>query len=260
MAAAARVSYRVGQLADIAGVSVRALHHYDEIGLLAPSDRTAAGYRCYSEADLERLQQILLYRECGFTLEEVGALLDDPEADAVAHLRRQHQALNQRMARLRRMLAAVENLMEAHVMDIGLTPEERFEVFGDFRPDDHAEEVERRWGETDAYRQSQRRVSAYTKEGWQQVKDGAADIDEQFASALREGAAPESVRAMELAERHRQHISRWFYECGHDMHRGLADMYVADERFAQRYDRLERGLAAYVRAAVHANADRAGGT
>ena len=238
-------------------MSVRALHHYDEIGLLAPSDRTPAGYRQCGQADLDRLQQILLYREVGLALEEIATLLDDPEADAMTHLRRQHGALTQRVARLRQMLVAVETLMEAHVMDIRLTPEERFEGFGDFKPDDYADEGERCWGETDAYRQSQRRVSAYTKADWQQVKGGAADIDEQLASALRDGTAPDSQRAMDVAERHRQHICRWFYECGHDTHRGLADMYVADGRFAERYDRIEPGLAAYVRDAIHAIANRA---
>lgn len=145
------MSYPVGQVAGFAGVTVRTLHHYDEIGLLAPSGRSHAGHRRYSDADLDRLQQILFYRELGFPLDEVAALLDDPEADPRAHLRRQHELLTARIERLQKMAAAVEHAMEARTMGINLTPEEKFEVFGDKDPEAHAEEAERRWGGTEAY-------------------------------------------------------------------------------------------------------------
>src|SRR5690606_6950244 len=140
------MSYSVGEVARLTGVTVRTLHHYDEIGLLSPSGRTAAGYRQYSEADLERLQQILTYRELGFPLEEIAEIVADPRADALTHLRRQHALLVGRMERLRKMIDAVEFMMEAQQMGIQLTPQERFEVFGDFDPDQYAEEAEQRWG------------------------------------------------------------------------------------------------------------------
>jgi MerR family transcriptional regulator, thiopeptide resistance regulator len=146
------VSYSVGQVAGSAGVTIRALHHYDEIRLLSPSGRSAAGYRIYEEADLERLQRILFYQELGFTLEEIAAIMDDPRTDAVGHLRRQRGLLIERIERLRTMVAAIDHEMEAQKMGIHLTPEERFEIFGDFRPEDYAEEVEQRWGGTEAYR------------------------------------------------------------------------------------------------------------
>lgn len=115
------MSYSVGQVAALAGVTVRTLHHYDEIGLL-PSGRSHAGHREYEDADLDRLQQILFYRELGFPLEEVAALLDDPDADPAEHLRRQHELLTGRIDRLQRMAAAVEHAMEARKMGIKLTP------------------------------------------------------------------------------------------------------------------------------------------
>src|SRR5512142_185362 len=142
----------VGEVAALAGVTVRTLHHYDRIGLLAPSARTAAGYRQYTPADLDRLHQVLLYRELGFPLEEVATLLDDPSADPEAHLRRQHRLLRDRLERTEAMVAAVEKEMEARSMGIGLTPEERFEVFGDNDPSQYEAEVEERWGDTDAFR------------------------------------------------------------------------------------------------------------
>jgi MerR family transcriptional regulator, thiopeptide resistance regulator len=116
----------VGEVAALAGVTVRTLHHYDRIGLLSPSGRTAAGYRQYAPADLDRLHRVLLYRELGFPLEEVATLLDAPDADPEAHLRRQHRLLRDRLERTQAMVAAVEKEMEARSMGISLTPEERF--------------------------------------------------------------------------------------------------------------------------------------
>src|SRR5215468_873918 len=120
------MEYSVGQLARLAGISVRTLHHYDEVKLLVPSGRTSGGYRRYGEPDLERLQQILFYRELGFPLEEIGVILDDPAADALTHLCRQHELLTARQRRLVAMITAVEREMEARQMGISLTPEERF--------------------------------------------------------------------------------------------------------------------------------------
>jgi MerR family transcriptional regulator, thiopeptide resistance regulator len=252
------VSYPVGAVAELAGVTVRTLHHYDRIGLLSPRGRSGAGYRQYGEADLERLQQILFYRELGFSLEEIAAILDDPDADATAHLRRQHGLLIERVRRLESMVAAVEHAMEAQRMGISLTPEERFEVFGDFNPGDYAEEVEQRWGDTDAYRQSQRRTRSYGKEDWLRIKAEADDIQRRIAAAYADGVEPGGGRAMDLAEEHRQHITRWFYDCGHPMHRGLAEMFVTDPRFRANYDNVADGLAQWFHDAILANADRAG--
>src|SRR3978361_1685186 len=139
----------VGEVAALAGVTVRTLHHYDRIGLLSPSARTAAGYRQSGPADLDRLHQVLLYRELGFPLEEVATLLDAPDADPAAHLRRQHRLLRDRLDRTEAMVAAVEKEMEARSMGISLTPEERFEVFGEHDPAQYDAEVSQRWGETD---------------------------------------------------------------------------------------------------------------
>ena len=136
--------YSVGRVADLSGVTIRTLHHYDEIGLLSPGGRSDAGYRVYEEADLERLQRILFYRELGFTLKEISTIIEDPGTDALGHLRRQRGLLVGRIERLSAMVDAIDYEMEAKTMDIKLTPEERFEVFGEFRPEDHAEEAERR--------------------------------------------------------------------------------------------------------------------
>ena len=145
-------------------------------------------------------------------------------------------------------------------MDIRLTPEERFEVFGEFRPEDYAEEAEQRWGGTKAYRQSQRRVATYKKEDWQRIKTEEEQVRTDLAAAFAAGSAPDSEEAMAAAEAHRQHISRWYYDCSHEIHRGLGEMYVSDERFRANYDALAPGLSEFIRDAARANAQRASDT
>ncbi len=249
-------NYTVGRVAALSGVTIRTLHHYDEIGLLSPGGRSAAGYRLYEESDVERLQQILFYKELGFDLEEIATIIDDPGTDALGHLRRQRALLTERIGRLSAMVEAIDYEVEARIMDIRLTPEERLEVFGEFRPEDYAEEAEQRWGGTEPYEESRRRVSSYTREDWQRLKAEAEEVQRRLAAALDAGLAPDSEEAMAAAEAHRQHISRWFYECTYEIHRGLTQMYVGDERFRSNYDTRTPGLAAFIRDAAHANADR----
>lgn len=250
------MSYLVGQVASFAGVTVRTLHHYDEIGLLSPSGRSHAGHRRYDDADLDRLQQILFYRELGFPLDEVAALLDDPDADPQEHLRRQHELLTVRIEKLQKMAEAVEHAMEARKMGINLTPEEKFEVFGEYDPDRFDEESRRRWGDTEPYRESQRRVATYTKEDWLRIKAEGAGNTGAFVALMDAGVAPDSESAMDLAEQHRQQISRNFYDCTYEIHTGLAEMYVADERFSSTFEQIKPGLAGYLRDAILANAVR----
>ncbi|MGX2996465.1 MerR family transcriptional regulator [Streptomyces sp. JNUCC 64] len=250
------MGHSVGRVAGFTGVTVRTLHHYDEIGLLPPGERSPAGHRRYTEADLDRLQQILFYRELGFPLDEIAVLLDDPDADPREHLRRQHGLLTVRIERLRRMAAAVETAMEARSMGIDLTPEEKFEVFGDFDPGAHEAEAEERWGGTDAYRESRRRTGAWTKEDWTRVARGFDAIHRRMGDLLVRGVAADSGEAIEVAEEHRRFISDNSYACGYEMHAALGEMYVADERFTATYEAIEPGLAPYMRDAMLANATR----
>ncbi|WAL96996.1 MerR family transcriptional regulator [Streptomyces sp. Je 1-369] len=250
------MSYSVGQVAAFAGVTVRTLHHYDEIGLLVPGGRSHAGHRRYGDDDLDRLQQILFYRELGFPLDEVAALLDDPDTDPRVHLRRQHELLTARIHRLQEMAAAVETAMEAKKMGINLTPEEKFEVFGDHDPDQYAEEVEQRWGDTDAYREAQRKSASYTKDDWKRINDEFDAVHARVGELLGRGVPADSVEAMEAAEEHRRFITENHYTCSHEMHTSLGEMYVADERFTAFYEDIRPGLAVYLRDAILANAAR----
>ncbi|MFC5910387.1 MerR family transcriptional regulator [Streptacidiphilus monticola] len=254
------MGYSVGEVSRLAKVTVRTLHHYDEVGLLHPSARTSAGYRRYDDADLDRLQQILFYRELGFSLDDIAAVLDDSAGTPPSeHLRRQHALLTDRIARLQQMAAAVERALEARKLGINLTPEEKFEVFGEDYVD-YEEEAQERWGETDAWKQSQRRASQYRKEDWMRIKAEADELNVRIGEAIAAGHAPDSPEGMAVAEAHRQHITRYFYDCSYTIHRGLAEMYLADPRFTEYYEKIVPGGAAWIRDAILANAARGEGS
>jgi MerR family transcriptional regulator, thiopeptide resistance regulator len=251
--------YTVGEVARLARVSVRTLHHYDEIGLLTPHGRSESGYRLYSPTDLQRLQRILVYRELDFSLEEIARILADPAAELADHLRRQHRLLRERQTRTTALLRAIEREMEAHAMGMSLTPEEQFELFGTDKMDEYAKEAEQRWGSTEAFKESQRRTAAYGKDDWVEIKRQADENIEGFAAAMRAGEPPTSATAMDLAEAHRAHIGRWFYDCGYELHGCLARMYVSDERYMKSYDEIQPGFSRYVHDAILANVARAAG-
>ena len=144
-------------------------------------------------------------------------------------------------------------------MNLRITREEQFEIFGpDYasKHESYAAEAEERWGDTDAWKQSQARTSQYSKEQWIQIKAEMDDLNRRIGEAFSAGVDPRSEQAMDLAEEHRQQITRWFYDCSLEIHRGLGDMYVADPRFTATYDAVATGLAPWLRDAVHANADR----
>ncbi|MGZ9827497.1 MerR family transcriptional regulator [Tsukamurella ocularis] len=247
--------HTVGTIARLTGISVRTLHHYDEIGLVVPSGRTSAGYRVYDDADVERLHQVLTYRELGFPLEQIATLLDDPSADAVAHLEQQHKLLSERIDRLHRMVAAVEDMMNSKKQGIQLTAEEQTEIFGDNWPgEEYAEEAEQRWGETDQWKQSKQREAGFTKDDWKAIKAETDALEAALADGLARGVAPGSEEGNALAERHRASIEK-FYDCDYAMQVCLAQMYLADERFTKHYDDVAPGLAQYVHDVIVANAE-----
>jgi DNA-binding transcriptional MerR regulator len=247
----------VGQLAELAGVTVRTLHHYDQAGLVRPSARTPAGYRAYAPGDAERLRQVLTYRRLGFGLRQVAELLADPAADAAAHLRRQRGLLLSQRAQLDAMVAAIDKELEARAMGMNLTPREQLALFGtDKAGGEWRDEAERRWGESGAYEESRRRAAGYGKDDWARVQAEDSSVTAALAAALRAGLPAGGAQATDLAERHRQHISRHFYDCGFAAHRGLAGLYTDDPRFTARYDAVEPGLARYFRDAIDANAAR----
>ncbi|MFW6202445.1 MAG: MerR family transcriptional regulator [Gemmatimonadota bacterium] len=245
----------VGELAERTGLTVRTLHHYDEIGLLVPSRRSASGYRLYDDADLARLQQILLFRELDFPLETIGQLLDDPSFDRRTALRSQRELLVERIRRTEAIIRAVDRTVESLEGERVMSATEMFEGFDATR---YEEEARERWGETDAYKESMRRARDYDADDWARIKAEGEQVMEEMAKLLAAGHRPDDEAAMALAERHRLHIDRWFYPCSRAMHAGLAEMYTTDARFGEYFEKRAEGLAEYVAEAIRANAARAG--
>lgn len=269
-----RRTYRVKEVARLTGVSVRALHHYDAIGLLEPTYRTEAGYRLYTERDLLRLQQILLGRELGFGLAEIRRSFEDPDFDERRALLRQRAALKTRAEETARLIRAVDRALEllgaqdsegapetqpltSHHEHEGEDIMDLKEIFDGFDPARYEKEAEERWGHTDAYRESTRRAQSYTAEDWKRMKEEQAAIYAAAFELLERGVDPTSDAALDVAERHRLSIDRWFYPCSPAMHAGLADLYENDVRFAENIDRHGPGLTGFLIAAIRANAARA---
>jgi DNA-binding transcriptional MerR regulator len=251
----ATVEHTVGQVAETFGVTVRTLHHYDAVGLVVPSARTHAGYRLYSDGDLTRLATVVTYRRLGLSLDEVQAVLDG-DGTPEEHLRRQRDAVVNRLDELTELVTAIDRALEREMEQRPATTEDLKEIFGDGFSDEYQAEAEERWGDSDAWKQSSARTKRYTKADWERIKAEQEEAGRRLVDAMRSGAPPTSQEAMDAAEANRLVIERWFYDLDHAFHRNLADMYVADPRFTKTYEDMAPGLAQYVRDAIHANADR----
>lgn len=241
----------IGDVAALAGITVRTLHHYDEIGLLVPSERKPNGYRAYTDADIDRLQQILTYRELDLSLEEIAAVLDTPTSRARA-LETARARIAKRINKLHRISESLDAAIRSEEGGTTMTPQERLRAFGDFDPEEHAEEVEQQWGDTPQFAESVRRTNRYTTDDWQEIRAEGDEIYAQFLSLMANEEPADSPVTAHMVDAHRQHISKWFYECTPEIHFGLGDMYVADQRFATNIDRAGDGLAAYMSEAIAA--------
>lgn len=248
----------VGQVAETFGVTVRTLHHYDEVGLLHPSERTHAGYRLYTPDDLQRLSTIVVYRRLGFALEEIGELLEADGTQVVDHLRRQRDLVKDRLAQMTELVDAIEHALEAEMTDQPATTEDLKALFGDGYNEEYQAEAEQRWGDTDKWQQSQLRTKDMTKAQWAEVKADTEALESDIGTAVREQVPHDSERAGALAERHRESIAR-FYDCDHEFQVCLAQMYLSDPRFTQHYEDIEPGTAQWLHDAIVANAERHAG-
>lgn len=242
----------VGRVAAVSGVSVRALHHYDEIGLLRPEGRSAAGYRLYGDEDLLRLQEILVWRSAGFPLDEIAALLDDPDRDPGEALRTHRDRLLAERGALDAQLQALDRILAARGTAAPLQDADLAAVFEGFDPAAHEAEAEARWGDTPAWAEAQRRTRSYGPEEWARIRAESAELEARLAACLQAGAPADAPEALQAARDHRAHIERWFYECPPEVHRGLANLYVGNPRFSAHYERTAPGLARYLSDAVHA--------
>lgn len=241
----------VGQVAAMCGVTVRALHHWDQIGLCSPSARSWSGYRLYTPNDIERLQLALVYRETGMPLSRIGELLNGP-ADVAEHLARQRDALVERISQLQRMVRAVDAIMEKNMTDTPMNAEDRARALGSSWSQ-YEDEAEEKWGDTDAWAQASARREALTPQEWSRVTAEVDALEQDLAEAMIRGVHPGCEEANALAERHRAFLDQWF-DTTHERHVLLSRGYTADPRFTAHYDARAEGLAAWLITIIEANA------
>jgi DNA-binding transcriptional MerR regulator len=245
------LTYTVKAVSEIAGVSVRTLHHYDHIGLLRPAQRGFSGYRLYTEEDLERLQQVLFFRELGFGLHEIKEIIDRPDFDRRKALLKHKELLLERRERLTRLVQLVDRTLEA--MEEGVEMDER-EMFEGFDQERLEEEARQRWGGTEEFEESIRRTRSYTKVDWAAIQEEGKEVLQGIASLT--DRAPSDPEVQQWIGRHHKHINDRFYRCSLKVYRGLGDLYVEDERFKAFFERIKPGMAWFMRDAMHAYCDR----
>jgi DNA-binding transcriptional MerR regulator len=246
-----QLAHTVKVVAELTGITVRMLHHYDKIGLLKPAQVSAAGYRLYTDHDLERLQQVLFFRELGFGLPEIKAIVDSPGFDRKQALLEHRRFLLERQSRLGRLIHSVNQTIMS--IERGIPMSER-ELFAGFDPAPHEEEARKRWGHTKAFQESQARTKHYTQEDWASLFAESAEINQAIAALMDRSPADPEVLAW--IAKHHQQINDRFFQCPAQIYRSISDGYVADERFAQYYEKIKPGMAQFMRDAVHAYCDK----
>ena len=238
---------KINEAARLAGVTERTLRYYDRIGLLRPSGMTEGGYRLYDEDALRRLQQILFFRELGFPLAQIREIMDSPGYDRDEALRRHRSLLVAERDRLNGLIDLAERTLKGE-SDMSFDAFDRSGI--DRQRDAYAKEARERWGDTDAYAESEKRTAGYGKEQWAAIQQEADGIFAAFA-ALR-GHAPDEPDVQALVARWQAHITRNYYACTKEILAGLGQMYTADERFMQNIDRAGAGTAQLMSDAIAA--------
>lgn len=236
-------SLTVGEVARIARVSVRTLHHYDAIGLLQPGTRSRGDYRLYSRADLERLFRIRLYAALGVPLAEVKRILDEERVTREEALSAHRSRLLEQVDRFRFQIRTLDRLLEN---PNDMNPEEIFRGL----------EAEERWGETPQWRESARRTKNYDKAQLAALREESDGLLKALGEARVAGESPQGEEVLGLVEAYRLHIDRWFYPLTREGHVALGAMYVEDSSFRETFESIAPGLAEFVKEAIEANARR----
>lgn len=249
--------YKIKEVADLVGVTVRTLHHYDQACLLKPGSVTTTGYRLYTDSDLERLQQILFFKELGFRLHEIKRILDSPGFDRRQALNSQKKLLIEKKRRLEEIIGLVEQTLDSIEGGITMTKKEMFQAFDMSEIEKHqqqyAEETKQKYGHTEAYKESEKKTAAYSKDDWASIQARGNKIYQNIAELMDKNPADPQVQSA-IGE-WRQHLTDSFYNCTLEIFRGLGDLYVQDERFTANIDKVKPGLAKFMREAMHLYCD-----
>ncbi len=244
--------YSVNQLAELAGVTVRTLHHYDAVGLLRPVRGTRNGYRQYGEAELLRLQQILFFREIDLPLDEIKEILDRPGFDLARALRDHRALIALKRKRLDSLLATVDKTIAKLTKQTSMDDNDLYTGFSKQQTEEYAAEAKQRWGHTNAYKQSVGKYESLTHEQKLKMKEDADAFMREIASHV--GEDPKSDAVQDLIAKHFESL-RFFYEPTLEIYRGLGTMYADDPRFAAYYEKYHPQLPPFMRDAMHAFCD-----
>ena len=246
------MAYKVKEVAELAGVSIRTLHHYDQIGLLKPNSVSDAGYRLYNEENLEKLQQILFFKEIGFSLHKIQDILGRQDFDRMHALMKHKELLEKKKTRLEEIITTVEKTMKSLEGDEKMNDKEMFEGLDMAEikkyQEDYAEEAREKYGKEIVDRTLER-TAKYTKEDWASIQAKQHEIWRRIADRMERGAGDPEVQ--KAVGEWRQLITDNYYECTLEIFRGLGDLYVSDERFKANYEKIRPGLAEFMRTAMH---------
>lgn len=243
-----KANYTVKELSSSSGVSVRTLHHYDEIGLLSPMQRSGAGYRIYGQKELLRLQQILFYKELEVPLKEIGRILDDPDFDESIALIGHKQALLKRRVQLDNLLKTIDRTLLKLEEDKMITDKELYQGFTEEQIKRYEKEIEDNF-DPKLVAESKRRIKKMSKNEWANVKAEMEEINKELAQALNSGFSFDSKEVQNLVSRHYKWVNN-FYTPTKEVYRGLGDLYVTNPEFKESYEKYGMGLAAFLSSAI----------
>lgn len=245
--------YKIKEVAELVGVSIRTLHHYDNIGLVRAEAMTSSGYRLYGDKDLERLQQVLFFKELGFNLRKIKEILDNPNFDRKQALLAQKDLLCKKMQRLEAIISTVDKTLDSIEGGIEMSKNDMFKAFDmadiEKHQKEYAEEARNKYGNSEAYKESEKKTSQYTKDDWARIITRGNEIYAKIASLMEKGAADPAVQ--EAIGEWRQHITENFYNCSLEIFRGLGDLYVDDDRFTININKVHPGLAQFLKEVMH---------
>jgi DNA-binding transcriptional MerR regulator len=238
--------YSVKELSTLAGVSVRTLHYYDQIGLLTPARIAENGYRQYDDAGLMRLQQILFYRELDFKLSDIKELLDSPAFEQVSALESHWDALWARLARTERLIKTVEDTIQHLKGEKEMSKKALFQAFSDEEQEEYAKQAEQQY-DPETVRESNRKWKNYSAEKKQAIMDEGNQVYVDMIAAMPKGA--DSPEAQACVERWRSHMD-YFWTPNLEQLLGLATMYGQSPDFKVNFDAMHPDLAGFMREAV----------
>jgi DNA-binding transcriptional MerR regulator len=237
--------YTVKQLSDLAGVSVRTLHYYDEIGLLKPSSVRENGYRSYSDDAMFRLQQVLFYRELDLDLMQIKMIINNPEFNLVTALQSHRAQLQEKIDRLQTLISTVDTTILHLIGEVNMSNKKVFEGFSEEKQKQYEEEAQNLWG--DKVKQSTQLWNSYSEQKKQQIMQEGNDIYADIAANMSKG--PQSPEVQAILVRWHQHL-RYFYEPSLQILRGLGEMYQDNPDFNTNFAGLHPDLPAFLKQAI----------